>query len=66
MRIHFVEFVDTTDSVIRQHECSGLDDKLGALLVLNDSGRQTRRRTGLAGCVNSPRAEIRNLEHIFW
>jgi hypothetical protein len=34
VRVHLVELVDAADAVVGQHEGAGLDDELGALLVL--------------------------------
>lgn len=36
MNIHFVELVNAADAIVGQHECTGLDDELGALLILDD------------------------------
>ena len=46
--VHLVKLVDRADPVVGEHERSGLDRELARLLVLDDSGRQTSGRGGLA------------------
>lgn len=61
VNIHLVEFIDAADAVVGQHERSGLDDKLGALLVLDDGGSQASGGARLAGGVDRSRTEVGNL-----
>jgi hypothetical protein len=63
VRIHLVELVNAADAVVSKHEGSGLDDELGALLILDDGRRQTGSSTRFAGSVDGTRTEVGNLKN---
>ena len=54
LNIHLVELINATDTMVREHQCTGLYAKLASLWVLAHAGSQTRRITCLATAVDSP------------
>ena len=63
VRIHFVKLVNAADPVVGQHERSGLDDEVRALLVFDNSCGQASGSARLARSVDGSRAEVRNLDN---
>ena len=40
--VHLVEFIDSTDAVVCQHQCAGFNREFPRFLILNDGGGETR------------------------
>jgi hypothetical protein len=59
--IHFVELVNGTDPVIRQHQGTGLDGEVSCLFVFDDRSGETRRRGSLSRGINSTGKERANI-----
>lgn len=60
--VHFVKFVYTTHSIVRQHKGTCFNHKLVRFFILNHSSCQTCSRTGLSTGVHSSWTELFNLE----
>ena len=59
--IHFVEFIDGADPVVREHQCTRFDSEFARFFVLHDRGCQTGGRRSFARRVNRSRQEATDI-----
>lgn len=56
--VHLIEFIDTADTIIGQHQRTTLEDHLVGNRVTHDGGGETNARRPATGGVDSSRGDL--------
>jgi hypothetical protein len=59
--VHFVEFVDQTDPLISEHECTSFKCPFFGKWILMNTSSKTNSRSTFASCVDSARGTLFNI-----